>query len=89
MDRDASPGEIKRAYRKAKVIYHPDTKESSEKFNQISYAYQILSDPEKRYLYDRYGENGLKNNKGRFAAYIICGICSFCLEMLIGTLGGA
>ncbi|MGB2660852.1 MAG: DnaJ domain-containing protein, partial [Candidatus Omnitrophota bacterium] len=50
--RDASADEIKTAYRKLAVKYHPDknpdNKEAEEKFKEISHAYEILSDPEKR-----------------------------------------
>ncbi len=60
--RDASPEEIKRAYRELVQKYHPDKfygkpeyKEMNEKFKKINEAYQVLSDPEKRRLYDQYG----------------------------------
>lgn len=61
--RDASPEEIKRAYRELVQKYHPDKyygkpeyKEMNEKFKKINEAYQVLSDPEKRRMYDQYGE---------------------------------
>lgn len=61
--RNASPGEIKKAYRQAALQYHPDRnpgdKESEEKFKKVSEAYEALSDPQKRQLYDQYGEAGL------------------------------
>jgi curved DNA-binding protein CbpA len=58
--RDADEKEIKAAYRKLARKYHPDVnpgdKVAEEKFKQINEAYQVLSDPEKRAAYDRYGE---------------------------------
>ncbi len=59
VDRNASTEEIKRAYRKLALRYHPDKnpgdKAAEEKFKQINEAYAVLSDPEKRAHYDRYG----------------------------------
>lgn len=57
--RDASPEEIKRAYRKLAKQYHPDVNEgvdNEEKFKAIGEAYDVLKDPEKRQAYDQYGE---------------------------------
>eukprot|EP00659_Diplonema_papillatum_P006601 gene6601-10100_t len=58
----ASHDEIKKAYHKAAVRYHPDRQggEASEaKFKEVQGAYEILSDPDKRKIYDRFGEKGL------------------------------
>jgi len=59
VSRDASPEEIKRAFRQLARKYHPDVnpgnKEAEEKFKEINEAYQVLSDPEKRAQYDQFG----------------------------------
>ncbi|OGZ34697.1 MAG: molecular chaperone DnaJ [Candidatus Portnoybacteria bacterium RBG_19FT_COMBO_36_7] len=53
--KSASPDEIKRAYRKLAQQYHPDKGGDQEKFKQINAAYQVLSDPQKRAQYDKFG----------------------------------
>src|SRR5438105_13206055 len=66
--RGASDDEIKTAYRKLAMRYHPDrnngSAEAEEKFKQITEAYDALRDPQKRAAYDRYGEAGLRGGGG-------------------------
>lgn len=59
VSKTASADEIKKAYRKLALQYHPDrnkSKEATEKFKELSHAYEILSDPQKREAYDQHGE---------------------------------
>jgi molecular chaperone DnaJ len=64
VDKTASDDEIKKAYRKMALKYHPDrTKEDKQaeaKFKKTAEAYEVLSDPDKKAKYDRFGEEGLK-----------------------------
>ncbi|XP_022136650.1 chaperone protein dnaJ A6, chloroplastic isoform X3 [Momordica charantia] len=63
VSKSASKAEIKSAYRKLARSYHPDVNKDAgaeQKFKDISNAYEVLSDDEKRSLYDKYGEAGLK-----------------------------
>ena len=64
VSRNATKVEIKKAYRRLAMKYHPDKnpgdKEAEEKFKLINEAYQVLSDDEKRAIYDRYGKEGLE-----------------------------
>jgi DnaJ-related protein SCJ1 len=66
--KDASDKEIKRAYRKLSLKYHPDknpgNEKAREKFVEVANAYEALSDPEKRRIYDTQGEEGLKRGGG-------------------------
>merc|ERR1739848_80005 len=63
----ASDDEIKKAYRKLALKYHPDKNQSpgaEEKFKEIGEAYDVLSDSKKKQIYDQYGEDGLKGSMG-------------------------
>ncbi|ROT77654.1 heat shock protein 40 [Penaeus vannamei] len=63
LSKDASEGDIKRAYRNMALKYHPDKNKSNdaeEKFKLVAEAYEVLSDKKKRNIYDQYGDEGLK-----------------------------
>jgi len=66
--RNASEAEIKAAFRKLALKYHPDrnpgNKEAEERFRRINGAYEVLSDPKKRQVYDQFGEAGLSGAGG-------------------------
>lgn len=70
VSREASQEEIKSAYRKLAMKYHPDKnqgdKEAEEKFKEVAEAYEVLSDPEKRQRYDRYGHEGVSGGPSGF-----------------------
>lgn len=65
VERQSSEEEIKKNYRKMAMQYHPDRnpgdKEAEEKFKEAAEAYEVLSDAQKREIYDRYGHEGLSN----------------------------
>ena len=64
VSRDASEAEIKKAYRKLAIKYHPDknpgNKEAEEKFKEISAAFEILKDEDKRRKYDQFGHDAFR-----------------------------
>lgn len=66
--RTADTEEIKKAYRQLALKYHPDrnsgSKEAEERFKEVTEAYEILRDTDKRAVYDRYGEQGLRGRSG-------------------------
>jgi molecular chaperone DnaJ len=68
--RTASDDEIKRAYRKMAMQFHPDrnngSQEAEEKFKEITEAYDVLRDPNKRATFDRFGEAGLRGGGGGY-----------------------
>ncbi|MBM4185186.1 MAG: molecular chaperone DnaJ [Gemmatimonadetes bacterium] len=68
VSRTADTEQIKKAYRQLALQYHPDrnqgSKEAEERFKEVTQAYEVLRDSEKRALYDRYGEQGVKGRAG-------------------------
>jgi len=70
--RDADAEAIKKAYRTLAMRYHPDRNDASdaeERFKEVTQAYEILRDPKKRELYDRYGEAGVRRGAGGEAPF--------------------
>src|SRR5919205_2377008 len=68
VDRGADDQSLKSAYRKLALQYHPDrnpnNKEAEEKFKEAAEAYSVLSDPQKRAAYDRFGHQGVASAGG-------------------------
>jgi chaperone protein DnaJ len=67
VDKSVNDKELKKAYKKLAMKYHPDRNNDNnaeEKFKEISKAYKVLSDPKQRDIYDKYGEDGLNNHGG-------------------------
>ncbi len=66
VERDAPPEAIKKAYRQLALKYHPDRNPgdntAEEKFKEASEAFEVLSDAQKRGVYDRFGAEGLKGS---------------------------
>ncbi|MBZ0118535.1 MAG: molecular chaperone DnaJ [Sandaracinaceae bacterium] len=69
VERSATTAELKKAYRKLALQYHPDRNqgdaEAESKFKEVSEAYSVLSDDEKRQVYDRFGHTGLERGGGQ------------------------
>jgi len=68
VDPSATEAQLKSAYKKGALKFHPDKNknnpDAAEKFKELSHAYEILSDPQKRQIYDQYGEEGLEGGGG-------------------------
>jgi molecular chaperone DnaJ len=73
VEKTASADDIKQSYRRLAMQYHPDknggSKEAEEKFKELTEAYDVLRDPQKRAAYDRYGEAGLRGGAGGPTGY--------------------
>jgi len=73
VSKDADANEIKKAYRKLALQFHPDknagNQQAEEKFKEVSAAYEVLKDPEKRRRYDHFGQSGLKGGFNGFSAF--------------------
>jgi DnaJ family protein A protein 2 len=64
VEKTATPKEIKKAYFRLSKVHHPDRGGEEHKFKEIAAAYEILSDPEKRQQYDKYGLEGVNDDGG-------------------------
>lgn len=89
--RDATDAQLKKAYRKLALKWHPDKNKdnaaaASEKFKEVGEAFAVLSDPKKRAVYDQHGADGLKGGvpDGRGGKLLLCAAC-----LVRGGCGGA
>lgn len=64
VDKSATTDEIKKAFRKLALKHHPDRGGDKEKFQELNMAHEVLSDKQKRDIYDQYGEEGLRDGGG-------------------------
>ena len=91
VDKKASQDEIKKAYRKLAVKYHPDKnpgdKASEAKFKEMNEANEVLSDPEKRKKYDTLGENWQHYQHGGGSAQDFDGVPDSVAILRVGVLG--
>jgi len=66
VEKDASPADIKKTYYKLAMRHHPDKGGNAEQFKEITQAYEILSDPDKRASYDKYGDSGAEQSSPNY-----------------------
>jgi len=87
--KDASEDEIKKAYRKIAIKYHPDrnpgNKEAEEKFKEAAEAYDVLHDPQKRQQYDQFGFNAPGGGAGGFGGFSSAG--GFSMDDIFSMFG--
>lgn len=80
VERGASEADLKKAYRRLAMKYHPDRnpgdKEAEDKFKEANEAYEVLSDASKRAAYDQYGHAGVDPNMGGVLAPVSAGRAS-------------
>ncbi len=95
VSKDCTGATLKKAYRKLAMKYHPDRnpddKEAEDKFKVVNEAYQVLSDDEKRAIYDRYGKAGLEGQgagRGGFGGSNMDDIMEMFNSMFGGSSGG-
>ena len=93
VSKDSDPSSIKSAYRKLAMEYHPDKnpgdKEAENKFKEISEAYEILSNPEKKQAYDTYGHEAFSQGGAGFSeGFSGFGSFSDIFEDFFGDFGG-
>lgn len=83
----ATDDEIKKAYRKLALRYHPDKNKAAnaeEKFKEVAEAYEVLSDKSKREVYDKYGEDGLKSGGTYRVPFLIYLLIPFLSRQALG-----
>ncbi|EPY36852.1 DnaJ chaperone protein, partial [Angomonas deanei] len=82
---DASDEDIKRSYRKLALKYHPDKAGAAgeAKFKEINAAYEVLSNPEKKKIYDRYGETGLNAMDGPMQSVVPLGAMNAVIPVVV------
>jgi len=93
VSREVAVEEIKRSYRRLAMKYHPDRnpgdKDAETRFKECAEAYEVLSDPERRSMYDRYGHEGLRQRPGHdFRSMNVEDIFSMFQDIFGGGLGG-
>jgi molecular chaperone DnaJ len=94
ISRDATQEEVKKAYRKRALQFHPDRNpgdpEAEKKFKEISEAYEVLGDEKKREMYNRYGQEGVRSYGGGGAPRYEGGFSSMeeALRTFMGAFGG-
>jgi molecular chaperone DnaJ len=92
VSKDCSGAELKKAYRKLALKYHPDRnpddKAAEDKFKVVNEAYQVLSDEEKRSIYDRYGKAGLEGQGGMGGGGFGGGNMDDIMDMFNSMFGG-
>lgn len=90
VERDASPDQLKKAYRRLAHKYHPDRNadtDAEQKFKEASEAYQVLSDPALRQRYDQYGHAGLNGNRVDYSHMRVDDIFSMFDDIFGGAFG--
>ncbi len=92
VEKNANADEIKKAYRKAAIKYHPDKnpgdKEAEEKFKEAAEAYDVLSNPDKRARYDQFGHAGMAGAAGGAGGFSMEDIFSQFGDIFGGHFGG-
>lgn len=92
VEKGASADEIKKAYRKMAMKYHPDRnpgdKQAEEKFKEAAEAYDVLSNPEKKERYDRFGHAGMGNQASDFSGVDLGDIINHFADIFGGGFGG-